>query len=138
MPDTVSAGAYRLSLDAVGDVEGPNYVAERAMLSVTRAGRPVCAAAPERRFYPTGGQTTSKVALCLRGVSDIYVVLGERRAGPGGQPAWLVRVFWNPWARLIFLGPLLMALGGAISLSDRRLRMAAPRRAAGAALEPAA
>ena len=97
----------------------------------------VCTAAPERRFYPTGGQTTSKVALCLQGVSDVYVVFGERRAGPSGGPAWLVRVYWNPWARLIFLGPLLMALGGGISLSDRRLRIGLPRRAAASAgLEP--
>jgi cytochrome c-type biogenesis protein CcmF len=61
--------------------------------------------------------------------------------GANGQPGWLVRVFWNPWARMIFLGPLLMALGGGISLSDRRLRIGLPRRAAGpvgaTALEPA-
>ncbi len=55
------------------------------------------------------------------------MVLGDRRAGAGGAATWLVRVFWNPWARLIFIGPLLMALGGAISLSDRRLRIGVPR-----------
>ena len=68
-------------------------------------------------------------------------MFGEQRLGAGGAPGWLVRVFWNPWARMIFLGPLLMALGGVISLSDRRLRIGLPRRAvqaAGAAtLEPA-
>ena len=100
---------------------------------MTKNGAPVCTAAPERRFYPTGGSTTTKVALCLRGVSDVYVVFGEQRLGATGQPGWLVRVFWNPWARMIFLGPLLMALGGGISLSDRRLRIGLPRRAAEAA-----
>jgi cytochrome c-type biogenesis protein CcmF len=123
----ITAGAYRLALTGAGPVDGPNYTAERAVFAVTRDGRPVCAAAPERRFYPIGGQTTSKVALCLQGFSDVYVVLGDQRTGPDGQPAWLVRVFWNPWARLIFLGPLLMALGGGISLSDRRLRIGVPR-----------
>jgi cytochrome c-type biogenesis protein CcmF len=60
---------------------------------------------------------------------------------PGGQ-GWLIRAYWNPWARLIFGGPLLMALGGAVSLSDRRLRIATGARvraqgAAGAVPEPA-
>jgi cytochrome c-type biogenesis protein CcmF len=50
------------------------------------------------------------------------MVLGERRTG-AGAPVWLVRAYWNPWASLIFFGPILMALGGAISLSDRRLRL---------------
>ena len=55
-------------------------------------------------------------------------MLGEQRPGP--QPTWLIRAYWNPWARLIFGGPLLMALGGVVSLSDRRLRIAAGARAA--------
>jgi len=135
--DSMQAGAYRLTLNAVDDGDGANYTFERGTLAVTKAGRAVCTAAPERRFYPAGGQTTSKVALCLRGFSDVYVVFGERRTGPAGGPAWLVRTYWNPWARLIFLGPLLMALGGGVSLSDRRLRIGLPRRARAAALEPA-
>jgi cytochrome c-type biogenesis protein CcmF len=68
------------------------------------------------------------VALCNLGVSQVYVVLGERRAGDQGQPAWLVRSYFNPWVQLIYLGPLLMALGGLISLSDRRLRFAVGRK----------
>ena len=55
-----------------------------------------------------------------------HLVLGERRQGAEGGPAWLVRAYVNPWVRLIFSGPFLMALGGALSLSDRRLRLAAP------------
>jgi cytochrome c-type biogenesis protein CcmF len=62
------------------------------------------------------------VAICPQGLDDIYIVLGERRTSGAGASAWLVRGYFNPWARLIFLGPLLMALGGALSLSDRRLR----------------
>jgi cytochrome c-type biogenesis protein CcmF len=68
------------------------------------------------------------VAISRRGVSDLYVVLGDEQDG-AGRPAWLVRAFYNPWARLIFFGPVLMALGGAASLADRRLRLAAGRRA---------
>jgi cytochrome c-type biogenesis protein CcmF len=133
----ITAGGYRLTLGGVEQVDGPNYVAQRASLAVTRGGHAVCTAQPERRFYAVGGQTTSKVALCLQGLSDVYVVLGEARTGPTGAPVWLVRVFWNPWARLIFLGPLLMALGGGISLSDRRLRIGVPRPARALNPQPA-
>jgi cytochrome c-type biogenesis protein CcmF len=121
-------GGFELTLRDVGTIEGPNYLAERGQIAVTRGGKPVCAPQPERRFYPAGRQTTSEVALCNLGVSQVYVVLGERRAGDQGQPAWLVRSYFNPWVQLIYLGPLLMALGGLISLSDRRLRFAVGRK----------
>jgi len=125
----MALGVYQVSLGAVIQVDGPNYIAERGPLVVTKAdGTIVCRAAPERRFYPAGGQTTSEVGICGRGLDHIYLVLGERRQGAEGDPAWLVRAYVNPWVRLIFAGPFLMALGGALSLSDRRLRLAAPAR----------
>jgi cytochrome c-type biogenesis protein CcmF len=135
--DRLPLGVYELNLQSVGPLSGPNYAAERAVISVTKAGQEICRATPARRFYPVQRQTTSKVAICPPGISDIYVVLGERRQGAAGQPAWLVRAYWNRWSRLIFLGPLLMAVGGTISLSDRRLRFGLPQRAPRAALEPA-
>jgi cytochrome c-type biogenesis protein CcmF len=135
--DQMALGAFQLNLDSVGPLDGPNYSAERAVITVTKAGQEICRASPARRFYPVQRETTSKVAICPPGVSDIYIVLGERRAGPAGQPVWLVRAYWNRWSRLIFFGPLLMALGGVISLSDRRLRFGLPQRAARPAMEPA-
>jgi cytochrome c-type biogenesis protein CcmF len=119
---TLKIGAYEARLDAIQAVNGPNYDAERAILKITRDGAAVCDAAPERRTYATGGQTTSEVAICYRGASHLYLVLGERR-GDAAAPVWLVRGYWNPWASLIFIGPLIMAIGGAISLSDRALRL---------------
>jgi cytochrome c-type biogenesis protein CcmF len=120
-------GAYHLSLDSVDTVDGPNYLAERGSMTIIGPGGvTVCKPKPERRFFPAGGQTTSEVGICAKGLDHLYVVLGERRRTAAGQPAWLVRAYLNPWVRLIFFGPLLMALGGAISLSDRRLRVAVP------------
>ena len=109
--------------------EGPNYLAERGLVTARKGGRVVCTARPERRYFPAGGQTTTEVGLCFEGVSDLYVVFGERRETAGGETGWVVRAYWNPWARLIFLGPMLMALGGLVSLSDRRLRLAPGRKA---------
>jgi cytochrome c-type biogenesis protein CcmF len=135
----MNLGAYHVSLGSVAVVPGPNYDAEQAMITVTDpAGRLACVGRPSRRTYDVDGQTVSKVALCLHGLDDIYVVLGERRAVGTGS-AWLVRAWVNPWIRLVFCGPLLMALGGAISLSDRRMRLAvgARRTAARPSLAPA-
>ncbi len=122
-------GAFELTLNSVGTFDGPNYLAERGQITVTRDGKAVCAPQPERRFFPVGQKSTSEVALCNLGFSQIYVVLGERRATAEGQPAWLVRSYFNPWVQLIYLGPLLMALGGLLSLSDRRLRFALGQKA---------
>ena len=132
---SLRVGAYTLTLAGVGNAEGPNYSADRAAVRVVPDRGAPFEVAPERRFYPANRQTTSKVALSRQGVSDLYVVLGERAGG--GSAAWTVRAFWNPGARLIFLGPLLMAFGGLVSLSDRRLRLAAGARARRPVLVPA-
>jgi cytochrome c-type biogenesis protein CcmF len=140
---SLSVAGYQVRLDKVGTVDGPNYSAERAQISATRNGQPACSGEPEKRtFFDAGGQPpTSHVMLCLQGLSDLYVVLGDARTLTSGAQGWLVTAHWNPWARLIWLGPFLMAFGGLVSLSDRRLRFALPRRArapaAGLAPEPA-
>ncbi|HWE98377.1 MAG TPA: cytochrome c-type biogenesis CcmF C-terminal domain-containing protein, partial [Caulobacteraceae bacterium] len=128
---------FELRLDQIGPVAGPNYEAQRALVRVTdRSGRLVCEAAPERRVYAAGGQTTSHVAICSRPLDDVYVVVGDQRDAGAGGAAWLIQAYWNPWVRLVFFGPVIMALGGVLSLSDRRLRFAVTARAR-AALAPA-
>jgi cytochrome c-type biogenesis protein CcmF len=135
--DSIALGAYHLKLGAVAVRPGPNYDAEEAQIAITDGGgHMVCEARPARRTYDVGGETVSRVALCPTILSDLYVVVGERRI-VGQDSAWLVRAYVNPWIRLVFLGPLLMALGGAISLSDRRLRLASGRKASAPALAPA-
>jgi cytochrome c-type biogenesis protein CcmF len=126
---SMRAGAYTLTMQGFNTVDGPNYSADQATLLARPDRGPPFILTPERRFYAAQRQTTSKVAIQRRGATDVYVVLGDERPASGGRGAWLVRVFINPWARLIFAGPLLMALGGAVSLSDRRIRAAAGRRA---------
>jgi cytochrome c-type biogenesis protein CcmF len=139
---SLHVGQYVLTLNSVAPSEGPNYSAERAVLSVVGPnGAAYPDVTPERRFYPANRQTTSQVAIQRHGASDLYVVVGERRDGApssAGKPNWLIRAYWNPWARFIFGGPILMALGGLISLSDRRLRLAAGARRKAAAPGPVA
>ncbi|MDH4385971.1 MAG: heme lyase CcmF/NrfE family subunit [Caulobacter sp.] len=125
----VALGKYELELKSSSVVDGPNFLAEEGVITVLKANRPVCEARPQRRFYPAGGQTTQEVAICARGLDQVYITLGERRAMADGRPGWLVRAYFNPWVQLIFLGPMLMALGGGVSLSDRRMRFGVGRKA---------
>ena len=126
----VASGPFRARLEAVQVIEGPNYLAEQARVVVTTAdgGAPRIVTA-ERRFFPAGGQTTTEVGLDFRGLDDVYLVLGERAATAEGERAWSLRIAYHPFARLIFLGPMIMALGGLLSLMDRRLRVAPSVRA---------
>jgi cytochrome c-type biogenesis protein CcmF len=129
--EMIETGPWAVRLDNVRIIEGPNYLAEQGRLTVTlRSGAAPRQVTAERRFFPAGGQTTTEVGLDFRGLDDVYVVLGERGRTAAGAPAWNVRVWWNPWARLIFLGPAVMALGGVLSLMDRRLRLAVGKRKA--------
>ena len=126
--ETLQAGRFTVGLQDVRVIEGPNYLAEQGRLTVEVPGGRTRTVTAERRFFPAGGQTTTEVGLDFRGLDDVYVVLGERALNAAGSPAWSVRVWWNPWARLIFLGPMIMALGGLLSLLDRRLRLGAGAR----------
>jgi cytochrome c-type biogenesis protein CcmF len=139
---SLAIAGYQVTLDKVATIEGANYQADRAEIQATKDGRPACSGQPEKRIFPDArGQSTSHVMICMQGLSDLYVVLGDNRTLSGGASGWLVTAHWNPWARLIWLGPFLMAFGGLVSLSDRRLRFALPKAArapaAGLAPEPA-
>jgi cytochrome c-type biogenesis protein CcmF len=116
--ESVELGGYVFQLEDVSDVRGPNYVAARARVSVTRDGRPVTRLAPEKRLY-TVQQTTMTEAAINTGVTrDLYVSLGDEL----GDGAWLVKVQVKPFIDWIWFGCLIMALGGLLAASDRRYR----------------
>ena len=126
--EQIQAGKVTVRLEGVRIIEGPNYLAEQGRMVVEIPGQSTRTVTAERRFFPAGGQTTTEVGLDFRGLDDVYVVLGERTMTAAGRPGWSVRVWWNPWARLIFLGPMIMALGGVFSLLDPRPRVGAGAR----------
>ena len=114
-----------ITLDGIANVEGPNYYADRGLIRVVEADGTVRQMTPERRFYPAARMPTTEVALQTNITGDLYVVLGEA-ADIGGVTKWTVRVYKNPLMWLLFSGVLVMALGGVVSLTDRRLRVGAP------------
>ena len=79
---------------------------------------------PEKRVYPVAGMPTTEAAIDFGFTRDLYLVLGDKQKNGG----WAVRSYVKPFANWIWAGALMMAFGGAISLSDRRLRLAAGAR----------
>ena len=92
---------------------------------VLQDGQQITTLEPEKREFQPGRQVTSEVGLHQFATGDLYVVMGEGRSDGGRS----VRIYFNPLASLIWLGALIMFIGGAVSLTDRRYRVGAPRRA---------
>ena len=134
---SVEVAGFEVTFDGVEDVRGPNYVAERGLLTVRRDGDFVTVLDPEKRFYPVAGMPTTEAAIRTTMLSDLYAAIGD---GPDAQGRWVVRLWHHPLVPWIWVGSIVMALGGIVSLSDRRLRVGAPtraRRTAPAAPQPA-
>ncbi|NWG55022.1 MAG: heme lyase CcmF/NrfE family subunit [Hydrogenophilaceae bacterium] len=126
----VFAGAT-VTLVEVLDVRGPNYRAARAELRIERGGRARTLSA-ERRYYDAGGAPTTEVAILPTLLDDLYVALGEPAEGDA-HARWIVRLYHNPFVRLIFIGAGLVALGGALGLAALARRRAVGAVPAGAA-----
>jgi cytochrome c-type biogenesis protein CcmF len=113
--DHFKVGGYDWQLESVVDAPGPNYTSRVAAIVVTYDGKLISVMRPSRRNFKAQNQTTSDVAIRTNLFRDLYCVLGEERDV-------------NPLAPWIWLGALVMASGGALSLADRRLRVGAPSR----------
>ena len=122
--ETAESAGYVWKLDGVRDRPGPNYAERVATLTITRNGTLVATVEPSRRTFPVQRMTTTEAAIETNGLADIYTVLGEERDG-----AAVLRLHYNPLAPWIWLGALVMAAGGGLSLLDRRARVGAPARA---------
>ena len=116
---TASVGGFDFKFDGVAESPGPNYTASRARITVTREGQAVAVLQPERRFYHVRRSPMTEVAIDRGLTRDLYVALGE----PVGPTAWSVRLHHKPFVNWIWLGCVLMALGGVLAVQDRRYRV---------------
>ena len=122
-------GGYTLLYQGNAPATGPNYREERSLFMASRGGASGFPLAPAKRFYLARQMATTEAAIKTVGLSQLYVNLGDRIE----NGAIAVRASYKPLVTLIWLGALVMAFGGALSLSDRRLRIGAPRKVARAA-----
>ncbi|MHC2463720.1 heme lyase CcmF/NrfE family subunit [Bradyrhizobium embrapense] len=129
-PDDIARVAgYELRLDGLSPRQGPNFREMVAQFTVSRDGEKVSVMTPSKRNFTTRGASTTEAALLTRGASQLYISLGDTTA----DGAIAVRIYHKPLVLMIWWGPVLMAFGGLLSLSDRRLRVGAPKPAKAAA-----
>ncbi|MBR9842273.1 MAG: heme lyase CcmF/NrfE family subunit [Rhodobacteraceae bacterium] len=126
-------GPYAFTLETIDNGTGPNYQTSVATVIVTRDGVSVATLHPERRWYPVEGKPTTEAGIRSLWHGDLYAVLGD----PTGAGGYVVRYYYNPGVPWMWLGGALIAFSALISLTDRRLRIGAPRGRAKAILQPA-
>lgn len=120
--DSVEVGGYTFAMTDLGHRRGPNFVADTARLEVRRGDRERgFAMTPEKRVYIARGMPMTDVALRPGLFRDLYVAMGEDL----GDGSWALRIQVKPFVRWLWLGALLMALGGVLAVVDRRYRRAA-------------
>jgi cytochrome c-type biogenesis protein CcmF len=117
---SVDLGRHAFRFEGVERHAGPNYIADTGTVSVTHDGVALGVMHPEKRSYASGGQVMTEAAIAPGITRDLYVALGE----PLGGGSWAVRVHVKPFVRWIWLGAVLMALGGFVTATDRRFRRA--------------
>jgi cytochrome c-type biogenesis protein CcmF len=130
---TVSLSGFDLSFDGLVQRSGPNYRELVGKFTVRRGDVPIATMEPTKRSFDSRATTTTEAALLSRGFSQLYLSLGD--VNDDGSVA--VRLYYKPMVLLIWIGAIVMMFGGALSLSDRRLRIGAPRPAARPAVQAA-
>ncbi len=121
--ETVELSGYSLTLDGFVERPSSNYDETVVRFSVRKGGALIAEMEPSKRRFAARATSTTEAAIRTFGFSQLYLSLGDIAA----DGTTTVRVFWKPLVTLIWLGPIVMALGGLLSLSDRRLRVGAPR-----------
>jgi cytochrome c-type biogenesis protein CcmF len=118
-------GPYSVTLDSVGERVGPNYKETLASVTVRSGDAVVAQLEPARRQFAAREMSTTQAGLATLDFGQVYVSIGDP-ARDGAVPA---RLYWKPLVTLIWLGGAAMALGGVLSLTDRRLRFGVATRA---------
>ena len=129
--EQISAGAYTVTFDGMKAAKGPNYTEQQAHFALSSGGVSVGDVWSSKRVYMARKMPTTEAGIATFGLSQLYISLGD----PTEAGGIVVRLWWKPWILCIWIGALFMAAGGFVSLSDRRLRVGAPKRKA-ASLSP--
>ena len=132
--ETVTVAGYDLTFQGVGEIPGPNYMAQRALFSVYRNGEAFTNLLPEKRAYVSSSMITTEAGIRAAWTGDLYAVIGDA----DGKGGWSTRFFFKPFVHWMWAGASIMVLGGIVSLTDRRHRVGAPARRRKSASVPAA
>ncbi len=127
-------GPYQIGVEEISPRQGPNYSEVFAVMAVRKDGATLAKIEPAKRFYQARRMARSEAGIVTLGLGQVYAAIGDSHED-GSIDA---RLYWKPLVTLIWIGALVMAFGGALSLADRRLRIGVARRAPIRALPEAA
>jgi len=131
--ESTQIAGYELRFEGVAPSQGPNYREQIGQVIVLRDGAEVTRLIPSKRLYDAPKVATTEAGIHASWAGDLYVVLGDELKDGG----FVIRMYFNPLVRFIWIGTLIMFFGGLISLFDRRLRVGVPKRARNASAAPA-
>ena len=131
--ETAAIAGYDVTLDGYRQQAGSNYAETLVAFTVRSGGSTVATMTPSKRRFAVRAMETTESSIRTFGFSQLYLSIGDIR----DDGTVTVRIYWKPLVTLIWLGALVMAFGGLLSLSDRRLRVGAPRPARRARTAPA-
>ncbi|MEK9683492.1 MAG: heme lyase CcmF/NrfE family subunit [Rhodospirillaceae bacterium] len=123
--ETISIQNYKITFKGTNSVTGPNYSGVEGEFSVTRGGKNITVLRAEKRYYPAEQSRTTEAGILSTVAGDLYAVLGEISA----SGAWSTRLYFNPLVSWIWVGAILMTVGGLVSLTDRHFRVGSPKSA---------
>ena len=117
--DSYELGGYTFLFEGVRRQTVQNYTSLMATVNASRNGRPIATVFPEKRYYPIQADPMTEAGIQPGLLRDLYISLGEPLDEAG---AWSVRIHVKPFVRWIWLGAVLMAIGGLLAATDQRLR----------------
>ena len=136
---SVNIAGFDVTFEGVQRVRGPNYIADQGTLRVERGGSFVTALKPERRSYPVAQSTTTESAIRSTLAGDLYASITEPSLDEAEESgAWTLRILYEPFVGLLWLGAAMLVIGGSLSLSDRRFRVGAPQSSKARSTKPVA
>jgi cytochrome c-type biogenesis protein CcmF len=131
--ETAAVGKYAVTFQGEGPLTGPNYTGRVGTFLLKEGDRELATLHSEKRVFKPSGMPTTEVGLYQTWHGDVYVVMGDETTGG----ARAMRMYYNPFVNFIWFGAVVMFAGGLLSISDRRYRVGAPKRAAPAQAVPA-
>jgi len=131
--ETLEVAGHTFELRELRDVEGPNYAAVEGLIEIRRDGDFIAEIRPQKRQYLVQKNWMTEAGIQVNWNKDLFIALGDQL----GNNTWSVRIQYKPMIRFIWLGALVMALGGLIAISDRRYRSPARARSSAASAEAA-
>ncbi len=117
--ESIEIDEYVFQFNGTVPVTGPNYVGDEASFTITKDGNVVSELHPQRRLYLASGTPSTEMAIDAGFLRDLFITLGETKQGG----TWSMTIYLKPFIRWVWLGAILMAIGGILAAADKRYRV---------------